>query len=374
MSSSPRPVWAEVDVRAIRHNVAAIRRRLAERCHYLAVVKANGYGHGDVESAKASLEGGASWLGVVLVDEGIRLREAGIDAPILLMHEPPPERASDVLRHALTPSVFTERGVAGLADASERAGKSVAVHLKIDTGLNRLGVPIARLSDFVATLAKEPRINIEGAFSHFAFADEPANPFIEQQLTRFADALELLAREGITPALTHIGNSAAALSRPDTHFDMVRVGIATYGLSPGPAVPGTEMLEPAMSLKAEVAMVKRVPAGEGVSYGLRYRLDRPGTIASLPLGYADGWARRLSGRADVLIGGRRHPAVGTVCMDSFMVDLADDECDVGDEAVLIGAQGDERITADEVAERSETINYEIVTSISARVPRVYAAP
>jgi alanine racemase len=372
MNSSSRPVWAEVDLRAIRHNVAAIRERLVGGTRYLAVVKGNGYGHGDVESAKAALDGGASWLGVVLVDEAVRLREAGIDAPILLMHEPPPERAADVLRYAVTPSVFTERGAAGLADASERAGKSVGVHLKIDTGLNRLGVPAARLGDFIAMLAKEPRIDIEGAFSHFAFADEPANPFVDEQLARFLEALDLLAREGITPALTHIGNSAAALSRPDTHLDMVRVGISTYGLSPGPAVSGTEVLEPALSLKAEVAMVKRVPAGDGVSYGLRYRLERPGTIASLPLGYADGWARRLSGRADVLIGGRRHPAVGTVCMDSFMVDLGDDECDVGDEAVLIGSQGGERIAADEVAERSDTINYEIVTSISARVPRVYA--
>jgi alanine racemase len=370
--SSPRPVWAEIDLRAIRRNVETIRQRLVGGARFLAVVKGFGYGHGDVEPAKAALAAGASWLGVVLVDEGVRLREAGIDAPILLMHEAPPERAADVLRYGLTPCVFTEGGVAGLADAAERAGKSVAVHLKIDTGLNRLGVPFAHLSDFVAVLAKEPRIDIEGAFSHFAFADQPANPFVDDQLARFVEALEFLAREGITPALTHIGNSAAALSRPDTHLDMVRVGIATYGLSPGPAVPGTEVLEPALSLKARVAMVKRVPAGEGVSYGLRYRLERPGTIASLPLGYADGWARRLSGRADVLVGGRRHPAVGTVCMDSFMVDLGEAECDVGDEAILIGRQGDERITADELAERSETINYEIVTSISARVPRVYA--
>ena len=366
-----RPAWVEIDLRAIGANVRAISEHLTPGTGYLAVVKANAYGHGDVPVAKAALRAGATWLGVILVDEAIRLREAGIDEPILLLHEPPPNRADDVVRHKLTPSVFTEPGIEALGAAAERAGASVNVHLKVDTGLNRLGVPHERVEEFARALAKEPRLNVEGVFSHFAFADDPANEFIDTQLARYHDALDRLGGLGISPALKHVGNSAAALTRPDTHLDMVRVGIATYGLAPAPALAGIVPLTPALSLKAKVAMVKRVAAGEGVSYGLRYRLERPGTIVSLPLGYADGWVRALSGNAEVLIGGKRHPTVGTVCMDSFMADIGDESCEVGDEAVLIGAQGSERISAEDVAARIGTINYEVVTLLTQRLERVF---
>lgn len=366
-----RPAWAEIDLGAIRRNVGRVRERLAPGARLMAVVKANAYGHGEVEVARAALEAGAASLGVILVDEGLRLRAAGIDAPVLLLHEPPAGRLGEALAADLTPCLFTERGLAALGEAADRAGRTVRAHLKIDTGLNRLGVPTWGLEQFVAALAKEASVELEGVFSHFAFADRPAHAFIDEQVRRFADSLELLAAHGIEPPVRHIANSAAAVSRPDTHFDMVRLGIAMYGLSPGPECEGMIPLEPAMALRAEVAMVKRVPAGEAVSYGHRYRLERDGTIASIPLGYADGWPRALAGNAAVLIGGRRHPAVGTVCMDSFMVDLGDDECAVGDEAVLIGAQGVERITAAEIAAALGTINYEVVTRISHRIPRVF---
>jgi alanine racemase len=366
-----RPAWAEIDLGAVRANVAAIRKHLTPGTRYLAVVKANAYGHGDVAVAKATLEAGAEWLGVILVDEAIRLRDAGVDAPILLLHEPPTDRADEVIAHRLTPSVFTERGIAALGDAAERAGATLAVHLKVDTGLNRLGVPADRVEEVAGLLTKEPRLGVEAVFSHFAFADDPGNPFIDTQLDRFSDACDRLAALGITPALRHMGNSAAALTRPDAHFDMVRVGIATYGLAPAPALSEIVPLRPAMTLKCNVAMVKRVAAGEGVSYGLRYRLERAGTIVSLPLGYADGWVRALSGNASVLIGGKRYPTVGTVCMDSFMADLGDDTCEIGDEAVLIGAQGSDRITAEDVAGRIGTINYEVVTLLAQRLDRVF---
>jgi alanine racemase len=366
-----RPAWVEIDLGAVRSNVSTITNHLTRGTRYMTVVKANAYGHGDVEASKAALGAGATWLGVILVDEGIRLREAGIDAPILLLHEPPADRVDEVIAYRLTPSVFTEGTIAALGDAAERAGTTVNLHLKVDTGLNRLGIPLDRLEEPAGALAKEPRLEVEAVFSHFAFADDPGNPFIDLQLERFADACDRLAAAGITPALKHIGNSAAALTRPDAHLDMVRVGIATYGLAPSPALEGVVPLKPALSLRCRIAMVKRVEAGEGVSYGLRYRLERPGTIISLPLGYADGWVRALSGNAEVLVGGRRYPTVGTVCMDSFMADLGEDTCEVGDEAVLIGTQGAERIGAEDVAARMNTINYEVVTQLSRRLDRVF---
>lgn len=366
-----RPAWVEVDLNAIRDNVRAIRGKVADATQYMAVVKANAYGHGDTAVARAALDAGATWLGVILVDEGIRLRDAGIEAPILLLHEPPGDRAVDVIAHRLTPSVFTEGGIAALGDAAERTGTSLTVHLKIDTGMNRLGVPFDRVDEIVRVLAKESRLDVESVFSHFAFADEPLNPFIDTQIARFEEACARVASLGLSYEFRHIGNSATALSRPDAHLDMVRVGIATYGLAPSPACDGLVPLRPALSLKAKVAMVKRVAADEGVSYGLRYKLERPGTIVSLPLGYADGWTRALSGNAEVLIGGKRYPAVGTVCMDSFMADLGDDECAIGDEAVLIGTQGSQRITAEDLAERLGTINYEVVTSLTPRLERVF---
>jgi alanine racemase len=371
----PRPAWAEIDLGAIRRNVSRIGGKLNPKTQFMAVVKANAYGHGDVGVARAALEAGATWLGVILVDEGVRLREVGIDAPILLLHEAPVERIDEAIANELTPCLFTERGLWAIGEAADRAHRRVKVHLKIDTGMNRLGVPMDHIESFAGALAKEPRVEVEAFYSHFAFADQPDNPFISEQLERFSDASERLNALGIEPAFRHMANSAAALSRPDAHFDVARVGIAMYGLSPGPNLDGIVELEPAMTLKARAAMVKRVPAGEAVSYGLRYRLERPGTIVSIPLGYADGWPRALGSgdsgsNADVLIGGKRYPAVGTVCMDAFMADMGDDTCDVGDEVVLIGSQGKERISADDVARALGTINYEVVTRISSRIPRV----
>lgn len=367
----PRPAWAEIDLGAIRRNIARVRGKLNPGTQFMGVVKANAYGHGDVGVARAAVEAGATWLGVILVDEGIRLRDAGIEAPVLLLHEPPPERIADAIAYSLTPCLFTEQGLATIGDAADRAHRQVAVHVKIDTGMNRLGVPVDRIDQFARALAKEPRVEVEGVYSHFAFADQPDEPFIDEQLTRFADACDRLGSLGITPSVRHMANSAAALTRPDAHFDLARVGIAMYGLSPGPKLDGIVDLEPALALKARAAMVKRVPAGEAVSYGLRYRLERPGTIVSIPLGYADGWPRALSTGAAVLIGGRRYPAVGTVCMDAFMADMGEDTCEVGDEVVLIGTQANERITADDIARALGTINYEVVTRISSRVPRIF---
>jgi alanine racemase len=366
-----RPAWLEIDLGAIRRNVGRIGAKLHRTTKIMAVVKANAYGHGDVEVARASLEAGAAWLGVTLVDEGLRLRDAGIDAPILLLHEVASERIDEALSADLTPCAFTAGGLATIGDAAERANRTVSVHLKLDTGLNRLGVPPDQLDEFANALAKEPRLEVEAIFSHFAFADEPANRFIDEQVRRFEDGCDRLLALGVEPPVRHIANSAAALTRVDTHYDLVRIGIALYGLSPGPAIDGIIELEPAMALKARAAMVKRVKAGDAVSYSHRYRLQRDGTIVSIPLGYADGWPRALASNAAVLVRGKRYPAVGTVCMDSFMADLGDDECETGDEIVLIGQQGNEYIGADEIAAALGTINYEVVSRMSPRLPRIY---
>ena len=371
MPDAPRPAWIEVDLGAIRRNVSRVGERLSRGTQIMAVVKADGYGHGAVPVARAALQAGATWLGVILVEEGIRLREAGIDAPVLLLHEAPANRLDEALANDLTPVVFTEQGLAAIGEAAERAGRTVRAHLKIDTGLNRLGVLWRHAEELAAAIAKEGRVEIEAIFTHFAFADDPTNAFIDTQLQRFNETCERLAVLGIEPAFRHVANSAASITRPDAHYDAVRLGIAMYGLSPGPKCDGIVDLDPAMTLRARVARVTRVSAGEAVSYGHTWRATRDATIASIPLGYADGWARGLSNRAPVLIGGRRYPAVGTVCMDSFMVDLGDDGCAVGDEAVLIGAQESERVTADEHAAALNTINYEIVTRMSPRLPRVY---
>jgi alanine racemase len=363
-----RPAWAEIDLGAIRHNVSTIHAGLAPGCEYMAVVKANAYGHGDIEVARAALEGGATWLGVILVEEGRRLREAGIDAPILLLHEVPAADISRAISLNLTMPVFT----AGTLEAiGEQAASPVSVHVKVDTGLNRLGVPASALEDFAALLAKQPRVEVEGVFSHFAIAEDPAHPDTVRAVERFNDAMDRLASYGITPAIRHIGSSATAIAHSEAQFDLVRVGISTYGIPPATALEGAVALRPAMSLKAQVAMAKRVGAGEGISYGLRYRLERESMIATIPLGYADGWPRHTTGRTNVLIRGRRYPVVGTICMDSFMADLGDDECEIGDEVVLIGSQGSQIITASEVASGLGTIAYEVVTAITTRIERVF---
>lgn len=370
MADISRPAWIEIDLAALAHNVGVLRRVVRPEAEICAIVKANAYGHGDVEVAATALRAGATRLGVILVDEGVRLREAGITAPILLLHEPPADRADEVIANNLTATVFTPGTIAALGEAADWAARPVKVHLKVDTGLNRLGAPLSALDELAAALAKHEHLDVEGLFTHFAFADQPTNPVIDEQLARFEEATTRVRALGIEPRIRHVANSAACFGRPDAHYDMVRTGIAVYGLSPGPEVPNTGDLRPVLSLRARVAMVKRIGAGDAVSYGHRYRVEQPSTIISIPMGYADGWPRLLTNNAEVLVRGKRYPAAGTVTMDSFMVDLGADPCEVGEEVTLIGAQGDDVLTADEVAVRSQTLNYEVTTRLSTRLPRI----
>jgi alanine racemase len=368
-----RPVWAEIDLDAVRANTRALVD-LAAPAVVLAVVKADGYGHGAVPVARAVLEAGASWLGVALVEEGIVLRAADIDAPILLLSEPPPAAAAAVVEHALTPTVYTTSGIDALAKAVAEAGSDapLPVHLKVDTGMHRVGCAVDEALDLVELVAGRPELELEAVCTHLAVADEPEHPYTKEQLDQFDALLAELESTGRRPRLVHAANSAGLLAYPAARYDLVRTGIAVYGVPPS-SLADRLPLRPVLSLRARVSHVKRLPRGSRVSYGLRYELARDATVATVPIGYADGVPRNLGVvGAEVLVHGRRAPIAGTVTMDQLMIDAGDLPVEVGDEVVLLGTQGDDVITADEWADQLGTIAYEIVTGIGTRVPRQYA--
>ena len=365
-----RPAWAEVDLDAVRHNVALLRVR-TEPALLCAVVKADGYGHGAVPVARAAIEAGARWLAVALVEEGVVLRESGIDAPILVLSEPPVDAMPAVLGHRLTPTLYTHKGVEAAAGA---AGTTpLSVHVKVDTGMHRVGASPEEAVAIARAVVDAPALELQGFWTHLAVADEPDDPYTGAQLERFDAARRDLAAAGIEPQIVHAANSAGALAHPAARYDLVRCGIAIYGEPPSAVVGGDAGLRPALSLKAEVSHTKALAAGERVSYGLRWRAERDTVLATVPLGYADGVTRRLSAvGGQVLVGGRRCPLAGTVTMDQVMVDCGPGATVApGDEVVLIGSQGGERITAAEWADRLDTISYEVLCGIGPRVPRVH---
>jgi alanine racemase len=368
-----RPVWAEIDLDAVRANVRALAD-LAAPAALMAVVKADGYGHGAVPVARAALDAGAEWLGVALVEEGAELRAAGVDAPILVLSEPPPPAAPAVVDLGLTPVAYTRPGIDALAKAvADSGGGPLPVHLKVDTGMHRVGCEAGDACALAQSIATRDELHLQGVLTHFAVADEPDDPYTDEQLDRFDGVLADLRGAGVTFDLVHAANSAALLEFTDrARFDLVRCGIAAYGVPPAPRLAGRVPLRPAMALKARVSHVKRLPSGARLSYGLRYTMPNDGTVATVPVGYADGVPRALSATGgEVIVRGRRHPIAGTVTMDQLMVDVGDTPVDVGDEVVLLGHDGDAEVTADEWADRLGTIGYEIVCSIGRRVPRVY---
>jgi alanine racemase len=368
-----RPAWAEVDLEAVRTNTRTLVD-LARPAVLLAVVKADAYGHGVVPVSRAVLDAGAAWLGVALVEEGIELRAAGIDAPILLLSEPPPDAAPAVVSEMLTPTVYTTQGVDALAKAVADAGSEapLPVHLKVDTGMHRVGCSVDEALALVETIAGRPELELEAMCTHLAVADEPDHPYTADQIAQFDALLDTLASSGRRPRLAHAANSAGLLAHPAAHYDLVRAGMALYGVAPAPTLDDRVDLHPVLSLRAQVSHVKRLPRGSRISYGLRYELDRESTVATVPIGYADGVPRNLgiAGGA-VLIHGRRAPIAGAVTMDQLMIDAGDTPVEVGDEVVLLGRQGDDEVTATEWAEHLGTVAYEIVTGIGTRVPRHY---
>ena len=371
-----RWAWAEIDLDAIGHNLEVLQRTVAPAAVW-AVVKADGYGHGAVRSAKQALSAGAEALCVALVDEGIELRQAGVEAPVLLLTEQPTDRLNDVVQYRLTPTVYSLRAIEQLAASANGAGVELDVHVNVDTGMQRVGVSVVDAAALVQHVVdRAPALHLAGVYTHLACADQPASPASTEQLDRFDTVLGELEQRRISPDLVHAANSAAALAIPAAHRSFVRAGIAIYGISPGAGVDhlATE-LRPVLALKARVSHVKRVTAGSRISYGWRHRFESDTMVATLPLGYADGVPRRLGTLpdrpgADVLIAGKRCPIVGVVTMDQLMVDVGDADVALGDEAVLIGAQGHERIRVEEWADRLGTIGYEIVCGISKRVPRI----
>lgn len=364
------PIWAEIDLGAIRHNVRRLRAS-ASAAELMGVVKGYAYGHGNPRAADAMIQAGATRLGVARLAEGIHLREAGIEAPIHLFTEPSLDGAPALIEHGLTPTVYTASFARGLSDLAVELNQRVPVHVKLDTGMHRVGILADDVPSALEEIASLPGVEIEGAWSHLAVADVPDHPHTRKQLDLFAELLDRIDRSGIQLRYRHIANSAATLSLPDSHYDLVRCGIAAYGLSPGPGFDNAYELRPAMALRARAAMVKTVPAGDALSYGLQYELDRTSHVVTVGSGYADGYDRRLSGRADILIAGRRFKVSGTICMDQFMVDVGDEDVQEGEIVTLLGRDGDGVITAEELAGLIGTINYEVTTRVPSRVPRLY---
>lgn len=369
-----RPTVAEIDLSALAHNLGEVQR-LAAGKKVLAVVKANAYGHGDVQLASCLKKHGADMLGVALVEEGVRLREAGIPGGIIVLAGIFDDEAETCFKYDLTPVVYSLRTARLLARAAEARGVALGVHLKVDTGMGRIGVLPADAVNVAAEIAAMPGLKLEGMLTHFAEADLADQGFAREQARIFSDIISKLAERGMRVPLRHIANSAAVFSAGDLHLDMVRPGLMLYGYYPATWMktmkPGAD-LKPVMSLRSSIAYLKRLPAGATVSYGRTCVLERESLIATIPIGYADGYSRLLSNKGEVLIRGRRAPLAGRVCMDMIMADVTDiDGVSEGDRVTLMGRDGDEFISADDIAETTGTIAYEVLCGIGSRVRREY---
>ena len=379
-----RPAWADIDLGAVRHN-AAVLVRLAGPAALCAVVKADGYGHGDLSVARAALEGGATWLAVALVEEGVALRDGGIDAPILLLSEPPREAMAEAVARGLVPTVYTAGGLEALGRVvGDRGLPPLTVHLKVDTGMHRVGADVGDAPALADTIAADPGLRLGAVWTHLAVADGDGTDdreFTRAQLQRFDALLAGLAAAGHRPGLTHVANSAGTIAVPEARRELVRCGIALYGVAPTEALagqlssaPGGGRLRPVLSLRTRVTFVRDLDQGERPSYGRRRPLARRSTVATAPIGYADGVPRRLFDQGgEVLVRGIRRPLAGTVTMDQIVIDcgpVGTDPVAVGDEVVLLGRQGSEEVSASEWADLLGTISYEVLCDIGPRVPRL----
>jgi len=372
--SAWRESWLSIDLDAIAANAAAVRELVAPS-QLCAVVKADGYGHGTLAAARAARRGGATWFGVALVEEGDELRRGGITEPVLVLSEQPPAATAAALDAGLTVTVASPRGLGAVTAWARRTGREAAVHLKVNTGMNRMGAELGDAPGLARSIASAPGVSLGGTWTHLACADDPDPSVTERQLADFQALLAVLGRDGIDPGIVHAANSAGAIAAPGSRLGLVRCGIAIYGIAPSVAMTAATDaigLRPALSLHTTVTAVRRVSAGVGISYGHAAHTERPSTIATVAVGYADGLPRRsgLTG-ASVLLRGERHPVIGVVTMDQTMVDCGDLDVEVGEPVVVIGDQGPGQITANELGERLSTIGYEVVCGMSRRLPRRY---
>lgn len=379
-------LWAEIDLKSIAHNIRELRRIINPNSLLMAVVKANGYGHGSVEVARCALDNGARFLGVARIDEAKILRNEGIDAPVLIFGCTPPPFYKEVIKFDLTQTVYSLQTAESLSAFALSRKKRVKIHIKIDTGMGRLGILPDRLRAYrkngtsagsalheVESIVRLPGLEPEGIFTHFSMADSSDKSFSKSQFEIFMEFIDSLRKKGIEFGIKHAANSAGIIDMPETHLDMVRAGIAMYGLYPSEEVKKNKVsLSPAMSLKSVVIHLKDVSSGFKVSYGATYETKKPTTIATVPVGYADGYSRLLSSCGYMVVCGQRAPIAGRVCMDLTMLDVGDiPGVKTGDEVVVFGKQGEAAVTVDEIAAITGTINYEVVSSLTERVKRKY---
>lgn len=375
-----RWAWVEIDLAAIRHNVMAAKSRLAHGTRLMAVVKGDAYGHGAVQCARTALNSGAEYLGVATVDEAMELRRALINAPILVLSEPPVSSVPLLLAYKIMPSVYTPEFAMSYAEAADFLGLRAPFHLKVNTGMNRIGVRHDEVVSFMRQVGFHRALELVGVFTHFATADCPETLDFGIQVKRFSEAVSSLRGAGVDTGIVHAANTAALLRYPDVHFDMVRLGIGLYGLHPSAETYATVALKPAMSVHARIVDTKLVPMSDGVSYGMHYRSPGSVKICTIPIGYADGLRRGLSGMTNILVDGMAFAQVGSICMDQcmFEVDLRSYgarrrvDPQMGDEVVVVGTSGDYAVTLDDMAQKLGTINYELAIGFgSSRMPRLY---
>lgn len=369
-----RPAWAEINLDNLAHNIREIRRLAEKQSQVMAVIKADGYGHGAAKIAQTLLDNGADCFAVAVLDEAIELRNAGFLVPIFILGYTQPERAAEVVKYDLEQSVYSFEAAKALSAEAIAQGKTAKLHIKVDTGMGRIGFKADdEAVDIIRSIHALPGIKIKGIFTHFAVADEADKSYTELQFKKFRWICDNLEEKGIKIEIKHCGNSATIIDLPEMHLDMVRAGIMLYGLAPSKAVKLNKLvLKEVMSLKVKISHVKELEPGQSVSYGRRFVAERRSKIASLPIGYADGYTRLLTGKAEALVKGKRVPVVGSICMDQCMIDVTGiEDIAVGEEVVLFGEQLGGFISIDEIAEKLGTINYEVVCMISRRVPRVY---
>ena len=374
MQTSTRPVWAEIDIDTLAHNIGEVRRVTEPSAEIMAVVKANAYGHGAVQCSRVFLENGAKSLAVATLNEAVELRGAGVEAPILVLGYTPVEHFGANLKWDVTPTIYTVEGARALADAAESVGNVTKAHVKVDTGLGRIGfLPSDESLNAIEEIAQLPSLEIEGIFTHFAVADAEDKEYTRSQFETFSGFTERLEARGINPPMRHVSNSAAIIDLPEYFLDAVRPGCMLYGLYPSNEVNTDRVnLRPSMTLRTRLSNVKVVPPGTGISYGLTHTTGAESVIGSLPVGYADGYSRALSNRAEVLVRGKRASVVGRVCMDQCMVDLTGVEgAGIGDGVILFGGGVKGAPTVEDVAGWMGSITDEVVSTISRRVPRVY---